>query len=150
MSIDFENCLVPYSEHGISFSWPDIWELEEQADGDDIMISLTSAGTAFWTLRILPECPPPPQVVDSCVAAFREEYEDIEEERPECRLAEMPAYARDLRFFYMELMNMVGLRSVRTSEFTLLVWWQGTDHELEECCPLLDHLTNSVRLATLQ
>ena len=149
MEIDIQNCLVSYSKHGVQFTYPDIWEIDEQTEDDDVLITVSSTGTAFWTLRMLPSCPPPPQVVESCVEAFREEYEDVEVEQIECRLAEMPAYSRDLEFFCLELMNAVGLRSVRTSEFTLLVWWQGTDHELEECRPILDHMTHSVRADSL-
>lgn len=149
MTIDFQKCLVPYSNHGVQFSYPDIWEIEEETDGTDIVITVSTVGTCFWTLRLLPGCPPPPQAVQSCVEAFREEYDDLEVNEPDCAVAEMPAYSRDLEFVYMELTNTVGLRSVRTTEFTLLIWWQGTDHELAECREMLDHMSNSIRAVTL-
>lgn len=149
MQIDFQDCLVRYEKHGIEFSYPDIWELTEDIDGHDVVLTVSGADTCFWTLRILPACPPPPQVVQSCIEAFQDEYEDVETEETDSKLAEMPAYSRDLAFFCMELMNAVGLRSVRTSEFTLLVWWQGTQHELAESRPILDHMTNSVRACSL-
>ena len=145
MSIDFQDCLVRYKKHGILFEYPDIWEIDEQSDGEDILISVASSDTCFWTLRIMPSCPPPPQVVTSCVKAFEEEYEDTEVESCEAKLAGMPSVARDLTFFCMDLMTNVGLRSVRTSEFTLLVWWQGTHHELTESQPVLEHMTRSLQ-----
>lgn len=147
--IDFQDCLVSYSNHGVSFSYPDIWEVEEQVDGEDIIVTVSSVGTCFWTLRILHGCPPPPQVVDSCVEAFQEEYEDLEVTTTKRKLAEMPAYSRNLQFVCLELTNTVGLSSVRTTDFTLLIWWQGTDHELEESQLMLDHMTDSVRAITL-
>ena len=145
MPIDFQDCLVRYSNHGIQFDYPDIWAIEEQAADGDVLITVSGSETCFWTVRIMASCPPPPQVVESCVTAFEEEYEDAEVEQIEGKLAEMPAVARHVTFFCMDLMNAANLRSVRTSEFTLLVWWQGTHHELAENQPILDHLTHSLR-----
>ena len=149
MNIDFNDCIVPYSNHGVVFLYPDIWQLEEETEGEDVIITVSTTGTCFWTLRILSASPPPPQVVESCVTAYQEEYEDAEFENVSCQLAEMPAYARDVNFFCMELMNMAALRSVRTSDFTLLVWWQGTSDDLEELRPVLEQMTESVRATAL-
>lgn len=149
MPIDFQDCLVEYHNHGVQFLYPDIWEITEEIDGEDVIVMVSMSETCFWTLRLLPACPPPPQVVESCASAFREEYEDVEVESVKSQLAEMPAVAQDLSFFCMELLNSVGLRSVRTSDFTILVWWQGVEHELVETRSILDHMTQSVRADSL-
>lgn len=149
MNPDLQGCLVTYHNHGIQFMYPDFWEISEDVEGHDIIITISGTDSCFWTLRILPACPPPPQVVESCVSAYQEEYDDVEVEQTEHRLAEMPAYSRDLEFFCMELLNTVGLRSVRTAEFTLLVWWQGTQHELAECQPIFEQMTASLRADSL-
>lgn len=149
MDLDFQDCLVMYQKHGVRFLYPDIWELQEQQDDGDVIVTVSSSETCFWTLRILTQCPPPPQVVESCVTAFEEEYDEIEVEKSVCHVAEMPAYSRELEFFCMELMNSVGLHSVRMTDFTLLIWWQGTHHELSECRPLIDHMTRSVQADAL-
>ena len=149
MNFDFQDCLVPYSQHGIQFAYPDIWELHEESEGDDITISLAPCATSFWTIRIMPECPPPPHVVESCITAFKEEYDEAEISESKVVISDMPAYARELEFVCLELTNSVGLASVRTSDFTLLIWWQGTDHELEEFCPVFDYLTRSIQIEAL-
>lgn len=150
MNIPIESSLVPYEKHGVRFFYPDIWELEEAAgEDDDIVISVSSDGTCFWTLHILHNSPPPPQVIDSCVAAFVEEYDDAEATSAERKLAEMPAAAQDVEFACFEMMNTASLQSVRTSDFTLLVLWQGTDHELDEYRQLLEYMTASVRADSL-
>lgn len=149
MNFDFQDCLVNYSKHGLQFSYPDIWELHEETEGDDITVSLAPCSTSFWTLRIMPECPPPPQVVDSCIAAFKEEYEDLEVSESNIAVAGMPAFCRELEFVCLELTNTVGLASVRTTDFSILIWWQGTDHELEEFRPIFDHITRSVLIDSL-
>jgi hypothetical protein len=149
MSVDFEGCLVPYEGHGVVFEYPDIWELDEERDGNDVLLTVSSESTCFWALRILFQAPPPPQVVESCVEAFREEYDDVEVEDIDYRLAEMPAYCRRLDFSCFELLNAVFLASVRTTDFTVLVWWQGTDHELQQSEQILERVTSSLRIQSL-
>ena len=145
MNIPIESSLVPFQKYGIRFHYPDIWELEELGNDDDTVITVMSDGTCFWSIHILNNCPPPPQVIESCVAAFTDEYDDADATPTERQLAEMPAYARDVEFSCFELMNTVSLQSVRTTEFTLLVLWQGTDHELLDYRELLESMTDSVR-----
>ena len=149
MNIDFHDCIVPYNDHGVMFLYPDVWQIDEEMDGEDVIITVSSTGTCFWTLRILPASPAPPQAVESCVAAYQEEYDDAEVENVNAALAEMPACSRDVTFFCMELLNTAALRCVRTSDFTLLVWWQATSDELDELRPVLDQITESVRATAL-
>ena len=149
MNIPVEASLVPFRKHGIRFHYPDIWELEELGNDGDIVITVSSDGTCFWSMHILRNCPPPPQVVESCVAAFTDEYDDAEASVSKKQLAEMPAYARHVEFSCFELMNTASLQSVRMTEFTLLVLWQGTDHELVDYRDLLESMTASVRADSL-
>ena len=150
MNRPVESSLLPYEEHDIRFLRPDIWEFEEVKDGDDIILTVSGENTCFWTLRILPECPAPTDAIESCVAAFRDDYDDIDVNPVETRLAGMPAVAREVEFECLELLNTVGLYSVRTADLTLLVWWQGTDHDLAEYRNLLDQMTQSVRILSLE
>lgn len=145
--VDIGDCLAHYHNFGVEFIYPDVWEVDEQQADGDIVITVSSSETCFWTLRIMPACPMPPQVVSSCVEAFEDEYDEVEISPADCELAGMPAYSRDLDFFCMELMNSVGLRSVRAAGFSLLVWWQGTHHELEDNRRVFDQMTLSVRIA---
>jgi hypothetical protein len=149
MNLPIEASLVLFQKHGVRFLYPDIWELEESETDDSIVITVSSDGTCFWSMHILHHCPPPPQVVESCVAAFTEEYDDADQTPAERQLAEMRAFARDVEFSCFELMNTAALQCVRTTEFTLLVLWQGTDHELVEFRDLLESMTDSVRAESL-
>lgn len=149
MQFDFQDCLVEYASHGLRFSYPDIWEVNEETDGDDVLITVAPKETSFWLLRIMPACPPPPQVVNSCVEAFQQEYEESETSEASVQISGMPAYCTELEFVCLELTNSVGLASVRTTDFTLLVWWQGTDHELKDVRPIFDHMTRSVQIDAL-
>lgn len=149
MSPDEAVCLVPYEGHGVRFEYPGFWELSEEVDDQDVMITISADNTCFWMLRILSGCPRPDEVVNSCVEAFKEEYDDPEVTETGGVLAEMPAYCREVEFSCLELLNSVFLSSVRSSRMTLLAWWQGTDHELESTRSLFDRITQSVRIIDL-
>lgn len=149
MSLDPSALLVPYEGHGVSFEYPGYWEISEEADGKDVMITVAADNTCFWTLRILHDCPRPDEVVNSCIDAFKQEYDDPEVTETSGVLAEMPAFCREVEFSCLELLNSVALSSVRSSKMTLLAWWQGTDHELESTRSILDRITQSVRILDL-
>ena len=149
MSLNEATCLVAYEGHGITFEYPGYWELSEEVDDTDVLITVASDFSCFWALRILHGCPRPDEVVNSCVDAFKEEYDDPEVTEIGGVLAEMPAFCREVEFSCFELLNSVALRSVRSSKMTLLAWWQGTDHELESTRPILDRITQSVRILDL-
>ena len=106
MNHPIEASLVQFQNHGVHFCYPDVWQLEEVgSDDDDILITVSGDGTCFWSIHILSNSPPPPQVIESCVAAFTDEYEDADATVSERLLAEMPAYARDVEFSCYDLMN---------------------------------------------
>ncbi len=151
MPLDVSGCLNDYEAHGIRFQYPDIWEIQEESDTDgDVVITVLTEGTCFWTIRVLNSRPSPLEIMNSCVAAFREEYEDLDEYSESGVLAGLPATIRLLEFSCLELINTVSLSCVRAGEFSLLVWWQGTDHELGEIRPVFEKISGSVRIARRQ
>ncbi|MCA9064459.1 MAG: hypothetical protein KDA96_15415 [Planctomycetaceae bacterium] len=150
MNPDFSELLSRYQNHGVIFDYPGFWKLhEEQDDSGEILITVAVDETAFWMLRILPACPPPSEVVHTCVAAFEDEYEDVEHTHEHAQLAQMPASASEVSFSCHDLLNTAWLSAVRISDFTVLVWWQGTDHELEEHRRVFEFMTASVRIRSL-
>ncbi len=150
MSFDIAACLVPYERHGVTFEYPGSWELTEENDDADVLITVAADNSCFWALRILHGCPRPDEVVNSCVEAFKEEYDDPEITESGGVLAEMPAFCREVEFTCFELLNSAAFSSVRSSKMTLLAWWQGTDHELEFTRPILERINQSVRILDLQ
>jgi hypothetical protein len=148
---DVSDCIVPYHGHGIVFDYPDVWEVTEEYDesDDSMLITVTVDETCFWSVRVMPECPAPIDVVESCVTGYREEYGEIEAMGTQQSLAEMPATGRVVQFECFELLNTASLLCVRYEEFSLLCWWQGTDHELQSLRPIMDQMTGSVRILNL-
>lgn len=131
-----------YHRHHLSFDYPSAWELVEDADDGLVSVSLFGDGT-LWMITVLPRRPQPVDVISQTVAAFREEYGEIDlypgDSTPE-------SCAAALEFFALELVNWVWLRAFTTGGKTMLVQAQGTDHEREKQEPVLTAVTASLRL----
>ncbi len=149
MAFDTSECLTRYEGHGVQFDYPGFWEIAEEADGDDVLLTVSADGSCFWALRILKECPRPEDVVVSCVKAFVDEYDDVEVQDIRGTLAMMPAVCRELEFSCFELLNTVGLSCVRSADMSLLVWWQATDHQLSDVRSVFEQISESVRILSI-
>lgn len=146
MSVYSDDVLEEYSTPELQFRYPAAWEIREETENNDKLITITADDSCFCVLRLLPARPKPPAVVRSCISALRGEYEDLEVTRPETQLSGLPTCSREVTFSYFELLNAAGFAAVRGSRSTLLVWWQCTDHELPVARPLFDQLMQSVRI----
>lgn len=133
-----------YQSHGIGFRFPDGWSLQEQEEGGDRTISVQSPETSFWAVSLLPERPEPADVIEAAVAAFEEEYPDLDVYTVEAELCRQPTLARDLDFVCLDLVNSAALRAFRTGRYTVLVLYQGNDRELEHTRELLEGISRSL------
>ena len=133
-----------YHAHGIQFRFPDAWKLSEQAHGPEATITVESPDTSFWSLSLFFDGPPPEQVLETAVAALAQDYDEIDVYPAAARLCDRDSLARDAEFVCFELINSAFLRAFRTDDFTALVYYQGTDHELEETRPILERICDSL------
>ena len=62
------------------------------------------------------------------------------------RLFGTAAEGLDVEFVCLELVNTATLRALESDDFTALVLYQGTDHELEATRALLEGITSSLAL----
>jgi len=133
-----------YDSNGVRFRYPAWWELDEQIQGNEVSITVSSPGTAFWSLTLLLEAPLPENVIESALQVYREEYEEIDIYPIETMLCHRSNVARDLEFVCLELINSAYLRAFRTGEFTALILYQGTDAELQACKQILEEISDSL------
>lgn len=134
-----------YNKHGIQFYFPDFWELNEEKSENELTISINSPETSFWCIRLFDDPIEPEEIIETAVIAFQEEYEDVDCEDAEETICNRQAVGRDLGFSCQDLTNSVFLRSFRTGDCTILVYYQGTDHELKETLPILQGITSSLK-----
>ncbi|QDT32804.1 hypothetical protein [Thalassoglobus polymorphus] len=133
-----------YREHGIMFTYPSGWSLEESvSDGDDLTISLTD-GIAFWTLTLMWERPPIERVLSEAKTAFDEEYDELDALPVQEKISLRDSSGYDISFVCLELINHVYLRCFRTGRFTAFIMYQMTDHEQKYYEPLFKEITESI------
>lgn len=135
-----------YEGHGIRFRYPAWWEVSVQEDDECASITVDSPETSSWSVSLFFDGPPPEAVVNSAVEAFREEYDEVDVYPSDASAGERPSVARDVDFVCLELISSAFLRSFQTERFTALVLYQGFDGELETTRPLLEAITNSLKL----
>ncbi len=143
--------MAEYQQHGIRFQYPDDWELADGHDGEARTITVSSAETSFWCVSLFDETQSMESVVQAALAAFEEEYDDVDAYPAESKDAstELSDYtiAWDVEFLCLELTNTARIRATEAGGRTVLVLYQGTDHELEQTLPALQEITDSLILS---
>ena len=145
--------MAEFKNHGIRFSYPEDWEIVDEHNGQAQTVTVSSPETSFWCVSIFDQPEPANSVLLAAIQAYQEEYDDVdaspvELEEPESELLKQ-AVAWDVDFECLELLNTVKLRAIETAERTILVLYQGTDHELEATMSLMDRMTESLMLVDL-
>lgn len=135
-----------YAAHGLRFQYPEGWELSEQQQENELLITVSSPDTSFWTLTLLYDRPEPDEIIESALEVFQDEYEDLDIYDSEAKLCRRETLAKDLEFICFELVNSAFLRAVQLPNFSLLVLYQGTDHELEDTLESLEAISTSLKI----
>lgn len=136
-------CFAEYENHGVRFRYPSDWDLSEQSDDEETTISVQSDGTSFWTVVLLNSRPDPDDVLESVVETFEQDYEEVDVLTHVGSVCGLPTLGRDLDFVCYDLLNCAILRAFQTSEKTVFVLYQGTDHELVSTRSQLEAITAS-------
>lgn len=118
-----------YQRDGISFQYPETWNLTPENYDSGWALTVASPGTAFLTLTLDTSGSPPAMLADATLLALGEEYPSLESEPTNDTIARSPAIGHDVRFFAMDLTNTCYIRALGTGVGALLIYWQATDSE---------------------
>lgn len=133
-----------YMGHGVRFHHPPEWVLTEEDHGATVNIHLQTPGMAFWMLTLLPPTADVADVVEASVAAFEEEYEQVDRYDRSLEFDDVRTAGCDLDFVCLDLVNSACIRAVALSDRTALVLFQGEDRELESLRPQFEAVTESL------
>jgi hypothetical protein len=121
-----------YSHHGINFSYPEHWTLEEDhmetAEGS-LVLSHDESG-AFWTLQKYPAGTNPEVVIWEAVATMQSEYADIECDRFEKKIAGKSVIGFEMTFFFLDMMNVAMVICFEQSGQIISVFWQTSNQQI--------------------
>lgn len=133
-----------YDRHGITFQYPADWEVSEQEQGDECLITVSGPGTSFWSIGLFRDRPHPDLVLETALAAYKDEYPDLDSYQAEDEILDQPTNGYDLEFFCLELVNTARVRSFLANDFTVLIMCQADDTELQASEPIFDEMTKSL------
>jgi hypothetical protein len=133
-----------YQSHGVQFEYPEDWELTETRDDTEIMITVQSPDTSFWLLTLVEDRPDPERLAEAALAAFREEYDDLDVYPVEETGDASAIGAWDLEFRCLEVYNSAWIRTFQTDFFSALILYQSSDKELDETRGILQGMTASL------
>ncbi len=133
-----------YLGHGVRFRYPADWTLSEEEQGATVNIHLQTPGLAFWMLTLLPPTTDVVDVVEATVAAFEDEYEQVDRYDRSVEFDDLRTAGCDLDFVCLDLVNSASVRAVALAESTALVMFQGEDRELSELRPQFEAVTDSL------
>ena len=142
---DLNETFSVFRNYGVQFRFPADWTLSEQTKEDETTITVESDGTSFWTLMLFDARPDPDSVLDTAVDAFKEVYDEIDVVSTITSVCGLPALGQDIDFVCYDLVNSAILRVFQTAERTVMVMYQGTDHELKSTRDLLETMTSSLQ-----
>ncbi|MCA9097395.1 MAG: hypothetical protein KDA36_03380 [Planctomycetaceae bacterium] len=136
--------MTTYSAHGVRFQFPSDWGVQEQSQENELLITVSSQETSFWSLGLFFELPSPEHVVQTVLRALEDDYPEIDIYESQSVVLDQKGVSCDVEFVCMELINSAWIRAFQTPRFTALVMYQSTDYELESALPILEAITNSL------
>ena len=129
-----------YSCDQFSFRYPGYWEIEEQRTEDGLTVTVSTDEGSFWMLTLMEGAVDAVEMLESAVAAFTDEYEQIDvyerEDHPELGWSR-----QEVEFECTDFIVTAILQAIQLPEFTLLLVMQGQDQEIENYRATFDAMT---------
>ena len=135
-----------FKENGLSFFYPENWQLQRDETESGWTVSLQSPDTAFVLISFDDEMPEPQHMAESALQALQEEYPTLEADAALHEVAGQPACGYDVSFFSFDLTNTCWLRSFYCGQGTVLAMWQANDLDLERLEPVLKAICASLKV----
>jgi|SRR5208282_1604431 len=130
---------------GITFQYPDNWLLdEEEMRAGQSAVTVCSPGGAFWSVAVHSGLAAPARMAQAALDAMRKEYDDLEAEPINETVAGHELIGFDLNFFYLDLTNTAGIRSLRVDGITYTIFFQAEDREHREIGQVFEAMTFSL------
>ena len=121
-----------FEKLGISFQYPETWELDDQLEGGDARtVSVQSPEGAFWMLSVHRSDESPERLCQAAIKTFQEEYQqiDVVASREEYHAIELLGY--ELNFYCLDLTTTALIQAATTRQGTLMILAQAEDRQFE-------------------
>lgn len=130
---------------GVSFVVPELWQVTRESQGNDVTFHLQTPGASFGLLTLLGDKPTAREALQAVVQAYEESYDDIDLYEGPDSVLDGPTAECELEFVCLDLVTTVVVRSETTTEFTVVLVYQGEDRELDQFRSLFEQLASSLK-----
>jgi hypothetical protein len=134
-----------FNEDGLTFSYPDDWQLTREASPEGWTVTLQSPGTAFAVVRLDRSMPPTEEVAAQALEALQEEYPKLDARANFQMIGGELAVGHDVEFFTLDLATTCLTRSFYAGAGTVFVMRQVCDVDEEQYQPALTALCDSMQ-----
>ena len=119
-----------FDQGGVLFEYPENWDLDIEEDGDArLAVSVYSPSGGFWSLRVENEPAAVPDLIQSVLAAIREEYDVVDAEETTQVVEGSELSGLDINFFCLDLTSTAQVRGVIAEIGTVMILIQAEDQE---------------------
>lgn len=120
---------MQFERNGVSFQYPENWQLTPEPYESGWTVTVQSPGTAFLTLTCDGIGPGIGELADAALSALKEEYKEVDAEPFSGNIAGLPAIGYDAEFFSLDLTNTCIIRAMSAEQGTILIIAQASDLE---------------------
>lgn len=134
-----------YSKHGLTFLYPENWQLKDQQDSSlPYQVSLEGPTGGLWSLDMFPSDDDPELILDGAIRALKEQYEDVELTMAASDFEAFPSRGVDANFFCLDFLVSAKMRVFQSPKYQLLNWYQAESREFDSHHEVFRAVTQSL------
>jgi hypothetical protein len=118
-----------FHRHGVSFQYPENWQLVPENYQSGWAVTVQSPGTAFLTVTCDQSKVGMGKLADDALRILGEEYKQMDVTPFSGSIAGLPAIGHDVDFFSFDLTNSCLIRAITIDDGVLLLVGQASDLE---------------------
>lgn len=138
--------MATFAELGVSFEYPDDWEVDAQPGDRESAVTVQTPGSAFLLLTLIADRPSADHVLNSAQKALEEEYADCEVEVGDSAIPGVDAEVRGIDFTCHDLVTHATLQAYDAGRQTVFVMTQRADIEADEVDAGFRQIESSLRV----
>lgn len=135
-----------FTRDGVSFRFPENWQIEDEEGDEGWAITISSPDTAFVLVSLRPEARDPADLADQTLETFKAEYRELDSENAVETIAGQAAIGHDIDFLTVDTPIIVRTRCLNAPSGPLLVMTQVSEFDRERNERVLQAIVASLRV----
>ncbi len=133
-----------YNRGGVSFQYPENWELKEDLGQGPLSVYVTASSGAFWSAAIYEPHESAENLCRQALDAMRGEYDELEVDAVAEEIADESTVGYSLQFYCLDFLVRCRMLALTAMGKTLLLTWQAEDRDFDSLEPVFYAITTSL------